>query len=176
MTSIAKRQLLPYLRQSKIAPTGCNLARSTYTTSSFQRSSSIGFTNYTYNTKIFGQNALAYRPLETPLACRTITLTTRRLYSSPSSAAAEKQQQQQQESGDNTTDSTNTANPPAKQQSRLGQLFEKSKALVVFYKNGLKELWANQKAAKALKQQVTEQGYQLTRSEYQLVSDLRSLH
>lgn len=56
-----------------------------------------------------------------------------------------------------------------KPRSRLVQLFQKSKALVVFYKDGLKQLWANHKQAKALKLRVQQEGHVLTRSEYQLV-------
>lgn len=57
-----------------------------------------------------------------------------------------------------------------KPKGRIAQLYEKSKALIGFYKDGLKLLWANQKEAKALKQKVEEQGYILNRAEFQLVS------
>ena len=87
------------------------------------------------------------------------TATARRSYVTTPSKTGNQQPQHQQEQ---------QSEVPAKKQSKIVELFQKSKALVVFYKNGLKELWANKKAAKALMQQV-EQGYQLTRSDYQLV-------
>ena len=99
--------------------------------------------------------------VETPIIGYQALATTmaRRSYVTSPSTTENQQPQHQQEQ---------QSEVPAKKQSKIVELFQKSKALVVFYKNGLKELWANKKAAKALMQQV-EQGYQLTRSDYQLV-------
>ncbi|SAM05606.1 hypothetical protein [Absidia glauca] len=53
--------------------------------------------------------------------------------------------------------------------SYLGKLYQQSKELVVFYKDGLKLLWSNNKQSKSLLQKVQQEGYVLNRSEYQLI-------
>ncbi|KAI9030882.1 LETM1-like protein-domain-containing protein [Phycomyces nitens] len=58
------------------------------------------------------------------------------------------------------------ANEPT---SRIGKFIKFSKDLISFYKTGLKLLWANGKTAKALKQKVQNEGYNLNRAEFQLV-------
>lgn len=83
--------------------------------------------------------------------CRSFTVSSYRLSNGSSSSPSTTEQIQ------------------AKPKGRIAQLYEKSKALIGFYKDGLKLLWANQKEAKALKRQVEEQGYTLNRAEFQLV-------
>lgn len=53
--------------------------------------------------------------------------------------------------------------------SRIGKFIQQSKDLVKFYKDGLKLLWNNNKQAKALLLKVKNEGYELNRSEFQLV-------
>ncbi|CEP13694.1 hypothetical protein [Parasitella parasitica] len=56
--------------------------------------------------------------------------------------------------------------PPS---SRIGKFIQQSKELIKFYKDGLKQLWANNKEAKALQLKVNNEGYELNRSEFQLI-------
>ncbi|CEI88523.1 hypothetical protein RMCBS344292_02910 [Rhizopus microsporus] len=58
------------------------------------------------------------------------------------------------------------ANQPT---SRIGKLIQQSKELVKFYKDGIKLLWSNHKEAKALQLKVQNEGYELSRSEFQLI-------
>ena len=132
-------------RYCKVAPIGCGASRQTYITTSLSRSSLIRVTTPGYRSSI-GELAVVDWSKGAHTTFKTVCLTTNRMYST-------------------TTEKQETA--PAKQ-SRLVQLFQKSKALVVFYKDGLKMLWANHKAAKTLKQQML-QGHKLNRSEFQLV-------
>ncbi|KAI8335715.1 LETM1-like protein-domain-containing protein [Chlamydoabsidia padenii] len=53
--------------------------------------------------------------------------------------------------------------------SYIGKLYQQSKELVVFYKDGLKLLWSNNKASKALVKKVQQEDYVLNRTEYQLI-------
>ncbi|GAA5810287.1 hypothetical protein MFLAVUS_003707 [Mucor flavus] len=53
--------------------------------------------------------------------------------------------------------------------SRIGKFIQQSKDLIRFYKDGLKLLWTNNKEAKALKLKVQNEGYELTRREFQLI-------
>ncbi|KAL9547297.1 hypothetical protein MBANPS3_006227 [Mucor bainieri] len=66
---------------------------------------------------------------------------------------------------------TETAAPPAAKQptSRIGKFIQQSKDLIKFYKDGLKQLWANNKEAKALQLKVANEGYELSRSEFQMI-------
>lgn len=70
-----------------------------------------------------------------------------------------------------TQETTTTTEEVAKAgpTSRIGKLFQQSKDLIRFYKDGLKLLWANNKEAKALKLKVENEGYQLNRAEFQLI-------
>lgn len=61
---------------------------------------------------------------------------------------------------------TSTTTQPT---SRIGKFIQQSKDLIKFYKDGLKQLWANNKEAKALQLKVANEGYQLSRSEFQLI-------
>lgn len=58
------------------------------------------------------------------------------------------------------------ANQPT---SRIGKLIQQSKELVKFYKDGIKLLWSNHKEAKVLQLKVQNEGYELSRSEFQLI-------
>ncbi|KAI7868602.1 LETM1-like protein-domain-containing protein [Spinellus fusiger] len=53
--------------------------------------------------------------------------------------------------------------------SRIVRFIKYSKDLVVFYKDGIKLLWGNRKTAKELKRKVQQEGYVLSRSEFQLI-------
>lgn len=73
---------------------------------------------------------------------------------------------------DSTKDTKLDEQPATKDQqptSYLGKLYQQSKELVVFYKDGLKLLWSNNKTSKALQRKVQHEGYVLNRSEFQLV-------
>ena len=123
----------------------------------------MGLTNTVGHNNIFMNSSKAEIPI---IGHQTIVLTTttaRRSYATLPGTTDNQQPQNQQ------VQQVQQSEVPGKKQSKIAELFQKSKALVVFYKNGLKELWANKKAAKALIQQVEQQGYQLTRSDYQLV-------
>jgi hypothetical protein len=61
---------------------------------------------------------------------------------------------------------TSTTTQPT---SRIGKFIQQSKDLIKFYKDGLKQLWANNKEAKALQLKVANEGYELSRSEFQLI-------
>ncbi|RUP44759.1 LETM1-like protein-domain-containing protein [Jimgerdemannia flammicorona] len=67
---------------------------------------------------------------------------------------------------------------PGKQPFSITRLYQKSKELAVFYKNGVKLLWGNRKKAKELRE-AQRQGYKLNRKEFQLVhttkKDMRKL-
>ncbi|KAL1933226.1 hypothetical protein VTP01DRAFT_7316 [Rhizomucor pusillus] len=91
----------------------------------------------------------------------------RYLGTSVSRLSATSQHHQKQTEMTTNESSGNTGNK--KPSSRIGKLIQKSKEMVTFYKNGLKQLWSNQKLAKALQVKVQQDGYNLTRSEYQLV-------
>ncbi|KAG0226950.1 hypothetical protein BGW42_003270 [Actinomortierella wolfii] len=52
---------------------------------------------------------------------------------------------------------------------KLQAMWNKGKAIVIQCKDGVKLLWVNRKIVKDLKRQVKEEGYQLSRREYQLI-------
>ncbi|KAF9979089.1 hypothetical protein BGZ73_006326 [Actinomortierella ambigua] len=52
---------------------------------------------------------------------------------------------------------------------KLQAMLNKGKAIVIQCKDGVKLLWVNRKIVKDLKRQVKEDGYQLSRREYQLI-------
>ncbi|KAI8380513.1 LETM1-like protein-domain-containing protein [Choanephora cucurbitarum] len=54
-------------------------------------------------------------------------------------------------------------------QSRIMRFIQQSKELVRFYKDGLKQIWTDNKQSKALLTKVANEGYVLNRSEFQLV-------
>lgn len=70
------------------------------------------------------------------------------------------------EANTETTASTTTSKQPT---SRIGKFIQQSKDLIKFYKDGLKQLWANNKEAKALQLKVANEGYELSRSEFQMI-------
>ncbi|KAJ8663808.1 hypothetical protein O0I10_000082 [Lichtheimia ornata] len=112
----------------------------------------------TANSRAAGTSAIAFplrsrafvQPYSPLLLQRSFTVSSYRLSNGSSSPSTTEQIQE-------------------KPKGRIAQLYEKSKALIGFYKDGLKLLWANQKEAKALKQKVEEQGYVLNRAEFQLI-------
>ncbi|KAI8993584.1 LETM1-like protein-domain-containing protein [Pilobolus umbonatus] len=62
-----------------------------------------------------------------------------------------------------------TADKPPASTSLIGRLYQQSKDLVRFYKDGIKLLWSNKKEAQLIMQKVKNESYEWTRSEYQLV-------
>ncbi|KAF9157961.1 hypothetical protein DFQ26_008120 [Actinomortierella ambigua] len=56
-----------------------------------------------------------------------------------------------------------------KPQGKFQAMWNKGKAIVIQCKDGVKLLWVNRKIVKELKRQVKDEGYQLSRREYQLI-------
>lgn len=57
--------------------------------------------------------------------------------------------------------------------ARIGRFYQNSKDLVRFYKDGLKMIWSNNKKVKALEQKILTEGYQVNRSEFQLIRETK---
>lgn len=70
---------------------------------------------------------------------------------------------------DANTEAAPTTTDAKQPTSRIGKFIQQSKDLIKFYKDGLKQLWANNKEAKALQLKVANEGYELSRSEFQLI-------
>jgi murein L,D-transpeptidase YcbB/YkuD len=70
---------------------------------------------------------------------------------------------------ENSANEQTTVEKKEKEPSKIVKLYQQTKKLMTFYKDGIKLLWANHKTAKSLREKVSKEGHVLTRDEFQLV-------